>query len=295
LEEAVMAEFRDRMKDDLDLLNRSESTAQKYLGNMFRFTRHNMRPPTDLDAEDIRRYLLYLRRTLGLKPATIKLYAASIKFFYTHTQPRPDIVASIVYPRVGKSLPFVLSGEEIERILDALRSPVIHALVSTIYATGLRISEVCQLRASHIDSQRGVIFVPSAKGDRDRYVPLPSLLLDRLRDYWRVQRPEGDLLFPSRKPGGHVSPRTVRAALQCATEQAGIQKKATPHLIRHCFATHLLELGVDTRVVQVILGHASPRTTARYTQISRRIISGIPNPLEVLGTERGRRLGEADR
>ena len=290
-----MAEFRDRMKDDLDLLNRSESTARSYLCKVHCFVRHFMRPPTDLGPEDIRGYLLYLRRVKGLKPTTIKGHAAAIKFFYVWTLPRPDMAASIVYPKVGKHLPVVLSGEEIGRILDNLRSPVVRALVSTIYATGLRISEVCQLRVSQIDSQRGVIFVPSGKGDRDRYVPLPPLLLGLLRDYWRRQRPAGELLFPSRRPGGHITPRTVRAALHRATEQAGVRKTATPHLIRHSFATRMLELGVDTRVLQVILGHASPLTTARYTQVSRRVISNIPNPLEVLGTERGRLPGSVDR
>jgi site-specific recombinase XerD len=161
----------------------------------------------------------------------------------------------------------------------------------TTYGTGLRISEACALQTTDIDSKRMLIHVREGKRARDRYVPLPDKLLTFLRQYWLQQKPSAVYLFSASNDGRPIAPKVVRSVLQKAIRKAGITKRVTPHVLRHTFATHLLEVGTDIRVIQAVLGHASIRTTTRYTQVSRKHIGRVRSPLDLLGKEQGRTLG----
>jgi site-specific recombinase XerD len=187
-------------------------------------------------------------------------------------------------------LPVVLSGTEVHKLLEAIRSPKYRAIMMAQYAGGLRISEACRLRPEDIDSNRMVIHIRGGKGGRDRYTVLSERLLAYLRDYFRKYRPEG-WLFPGETSEGHASPQTSRRVFHAARSAAGISKKVTPHVLRHCFATHLLESGVDITVVQSLLGHGSLRATEVYTHISVEHIGRVKSPLDLLGTPAAKPLG----
>ena len=162
--------------------------------------------------------------------------------------------------------------------------------LTTAYGAGLRISETCRLRVEDIDGKRKLSHVRLGKGGKDRYVMLGDRLLEGLRAYWAKVKPEG-WLFPGAKKGRPLSPDAVRKALERATKAVKLKKRVTPHALRHAFATHLLELGTDTRIIQVLMGHASPRTTARYTQVSTKLIASTKSPLDALGTKKAAALG----
>jgi len=242
-----------------------------------------MRSPEELGEPEVRGFLLHLLRVKKITPASLKMYVASLKFLYSHTLRRPEIVAWIPWPKVKKTLPVVLSGTEVKTVLEAIESPKIRALFTTAYGAGLRIREACSLRIDDIDSRRGVIRIRDGKRGRDRYVMLGQRLLDVLRRYYARERPEGPWLFPGKTPDIPVSPGGARRILRQAVRECGLKKKATPHTLRHCFATHLLEAGTDIRTVQVLLGHASLKSTAIYTHVQRQLISGTPSPLDIIG------------
>jgi integrase/recombinase XerD len=161
----------------------------------------------------------------------------------------------------------------------------------TAYGTGMRVHEACSLRAGDIDSKRMLVHIRDGKRGRDRYVMLPERLLLCLREYWKAVRPPGDRLFPGRDPAGHIGADAVREAVRQAAVDAGITKRVAPHVLRHSFATHLLESGSDIRTIQVLLGHGSIRTTERYVKVSRAHVARSRSPLDLLGTEDGERLG----
>jgi len=179
----------------------------------------------------------------------------------------------------------------VKQVLVAVRGVVPAMALLAAYSAGLRVGETCQLRPEDIDSRRGLIHVRLGKGRKDRYVMLSTTLLSMLRDYWRKVRPAGGWLFPGRQPGAHLHPTSVRKALDAAARQVGIKKHITTHSLRHAFATHLLEAGADIRVIQVLLGHSSIRTTARYTQVSKAHVARVKSPLDLLGTKEGEVLG----
>lgn len=275
-----MSQLQDRMISDLRLGNYSEKTEREYLRGIRHFAAHFMRSPEVLGKEDIRGFLDHLLVVRGLSPAGVKTYVASLKFLYTRTLGRPEAVAWIPWPKVRSRLPVVLEPSEVKAFLKVVESPLYRALLVTTYATGLRVSEACSLRIEDLDGRRGVIRV-RGKGGRDRYVPLRGKLLDVLRRYYARERPSGPWLFP-RAGNRPVSPDQVRRALKKALSKTSIRKKVTPHSLRHSFATHLLEAGEDLRVIQALLGHASIRTTVRYTRVSTRRIKGSVDPLEII-------------
>jgi site-specific recombinase XerD len=161
----------------------------------------------------------------------------------------------------------------------------------TAYSAGLRVSEVCRLRPEDIDSKRKLIHVRLGKGSRDRYVMLADRLLLALRQYWMKVKPQGEWLFPGAKKGAHLTPLSVQLAVKKAAKAVKLTKRVTPHVLRHCFATHLLEAGNDIRLIQALLGHSSIRTTARYTQVSNKLVGRTKSPLDLLGTEKAAALG----
>jgi len=199
-------------------------------------------------------------------------------------------VAAIPWPKVAHGLPVILSGSELLRLLEGIDSVKYRAIVMTTYGCGLRISEVCSVKTEDIDSQRMVIRV-DGKGGRERYVQLPERVLFLLRKYWVAERPKKPWLFPGEQPGCCVSAAAVRYHLAASAKKAELTKRVTPHALRHSFATHLLELGTDVRVIQMLLGHRSIRTTVRYTRVTNKLIASIKSPVDVLGTPAQRKIG----
>jgi len=209
---------------------------------------------------------------------------AALRFFYGVTLGMAEIPERIAYAREPRRLPVVLSADEVVRFLEAVPSLKARAALTTAYAAGLRVSEVTGLRVADIDSGRMMIRIEHGKGGKERYVMLSAQLLGILRTYWRLARPE-HWLFPGRDATRPIEPTTLHAACRSARAAAGIGKKVTVHILRHSFATHLLESGVDIRVIQVLLGHAHLSTTARYTHVSQGLIGRTASPLERLKLE----------
>ncbi len=283
-----MGQLRDKMKADLKLRRYRAGTIDNYLLCARRFVAFHRRRPEEMGEEELRQFLLHLIDERHIGPAGHKMHVAALKFLYGVTLDRPEVAVRLPWPKVPVKLPDILDGSEVELLLGAIDSVKCRMVVMTAYGAGLRISEACALHTTDIDSKRGVIHVRNGKRGRDRFVMLPRRLLACLREYWRVVRPTGPALFPGATPGSLVAPRTVRAALRKAVAKAKITKRVTPHVLRHCFATHLLEGGTDIRTIQVLLGHGSIRTTARYTQVSTRHIARTESPLDRLG-KKGRR------
>jgi integrase/recombinase XerD len=274
-----MGEIYDRMLGDLKLKNYSTSTQKNYLLYARCFVRHHMRSPVQMGEREIRDYLLSLALREA-KPAVLKMSVASLRFLYGVTLRRPEEVAWLDWPKVPRHLPDILSREEVEALLAAVQ-PLLHrAIIMTAYGAGLRISEACRLQTTDIDGKRGLIHVRDGKRGRDRYVMLSPRLLGCLREYYRQTRPPGPHLFPGQNRRRPITSGPVAHAMKRALKKVGINKRITMHGLRHAFATHLLEAGTDIRVIQVLLGHSSIRTTARYAHVSGRHIATVQSPLD---------------
>ena len=286
-----MGQLRDKMEADLVLRGMQPLTVHTYLGCVQRFVNHFGQPPARLGEAHIREYLLSMAKDRSASPGTQRVYAAALRFFYDKTLGRPEVAARIPLPRVPKKVPVVLSGKEVEQVLDALSSLRHRAVLSVAYGAGLRISEACALRIGDIDSKRMQLHVPNGKGGQSRSVPLSERLLALLRGYYRMTRPMGPSLFESDPGGQPITSRAVSFAMKLAVGRCGLSKRATPHTLRHSFATHLLELGTDLRTIQVFLGHRSIKTTAHYAQVTQRHADRQRLPLDVLGTPRAKVLG----
>jgi site-specific recombinase XerD len=244
-----------------------------------------------MGTKEVRDFLVHLRDERELQPMTIKGYVAALKFLYTATLDRPEVVRPWLSPRVVKKLPVVLSGTEVEAVLSAITSITYRAVLMTTYGAGLRISETCRLWIADIDSKRMLIHIRDGKGGKQRYTMLCRRLLDVLRAYFKQVRPGGDYLFPGQKPGSYLCDSSVRKVLHQAIEDCSIDKRVTPHVLRHSFATHLLDTGTDIRTIQVLLGHSSIQTTQVYTQVSPQHISRVKSPLDLLGTREAKVFG----
>lgn len=275
-----MTALRERMRTDLQLRHYSEKTEHVYLGHVARFARHFGQPPDRLGATDIRHYLCHL-----IEAKVSRSYFAqaspALRFFYRETLARPEVLRALPYPRTSKRLPTVLSQEEVAQLFRALSDLKQRALLMTAYGAGLRVSELTHLRATDIDSRRMVVHVRQGKGARDRTVMLGHTLLAVLRQYWRAYWPEV-WLFPGRDPARPLSARRVQDLCTQTGRRAALAKRVTVHVLRHSFATHLLEAGVDLRVIQMLLGHSSLRTTALYTHVSTERLRSTPSPLDLL-------------
>lgn len=285
-----MGKLQDKMSEDLQLRRYAPSTCRQYIDCARKFVAYHMRSPEQLGERDVRRFLLHLVQEKKVSDSTHKMHVAALKFLYAVTLERPDVIAAIPWPKVRQKLPDILSGSETDSLLDAMESVMYRAIVMTAYAVGLRIAEVCKLPVAAIDSKRMVIRVVG-KGGRERVVPLPSLVLLTLRTYWREAKCSGALLFPGQQAGSCISASAVRSNLKAATAKAGIKKRVTPHVLRHSFATHLLELGTDVRVIQMLLGHRSLRTTLRYTRVTPHLLAGTKSPIDVSREVRKQKLG----
>jgi site-specific recombinase XerD len=277
-----MGKLHDRMKGDLLLKAYSPHTQSAYLRCARHFASHYLRSPEEMGEQEIRGFLLHLVRDRKASPATLGMYVNALKFLYNITLKRPEAVKEIPHPKRPKTLPVILSPQEVLRIFAAIRSVKHKAIMATAYAAGLRISEVCGLRIADIDSQRRRIHIRSGKGKKDRYVILGESLLALFRQYYQKVRPKGEYLFPGQKPQRHITPTAVRQVLRKVIRETALSKKVTMHTLRHCFATHLLEAGTDIRILQVLLGHSSIRTTLRYTHITDRLLQKLVSPLDLI-------------
>jgi len=277
-----MGKLHDQMKEDLLLKAYSPHTQKAYLRCARHFVSHYMRSPEEMGEQEIRSFLLHLVQDRKASPATLDMYVNALKFLYTVTLKRPEAVKGISHPKRPKTLPVILSPEEVLRIFAAIRSVKHKAIIATAYAAGLRISEVCGLRIADIDSQRRRIHVRSGKGKKDRYVMLGESLVDLLRQYYQKVRPQGEYLFPGYSPHRPICTTAVSQVLRKVVRQTGLAKKVSMHTLRHCFATHLLEAGTDIRILQVLLGHSSIRTTLRYTHITDRLVQKLVSPLDLI-------------
>lgn len=286
-----MAELRDRMHQDLERRGYMPKTIQHYLGCVQIFVDHfEGRSPLRLGQREIRVFVDHLEKR-ELSEQRIRQYLAGLKFFYARTLGRPEDVAWISFPRAKKRTPRILSGSEVACVLAEIESPTIHAIASVCYGAGLRIDEARRLETHDVISDRGVLHVRHGKGGHARFAMLSPTLLTTLREYWRKVRPVGTLLFPSPQTGHAYHPQTVRAAIHAAARAAGIEKRVTPHVLRHSFATHLLEMGTEMRVIQQLLGHSSIRSTAIYAQVTSALVKRTKSPLDVLGTPEAAILG----
>jgi integrase/recombinase XerD len=277
-----MTSLRRRMLEDMQVRNLSPHTQTSYVQHVSRFARHFQQSPARLGPEEIRAYQVYLTNDRKLAVSSILLAVAALRFLYTVTLKRTWRVEDIIpAPRKPQRLPVVLSPNEVLQFLACAPGPKHRAILTTCYAAGLRISEVLHLRPTDIDSRRMVIRVDQGKGQQDRYVMLSPKLLELLRTWWRVERSPA-WLFPGDRPGHAISKTAVEKACHTARRRCGIPKPITPHLLRHAFAVHLLEAGTDVRTIQLLLGHRSLATTARYLRIATIKVCATTSPLDWL-------------
>jgi site-specific recombinase XerD len=286
-----MGKLRDKMREDLELRGARPNTIVTYIGCAKRFVKHFGRSPEAMGAEEIRRFLLHLVRKQKASPSTVSVYSAAIQFLYNVTLERPAETSAIPKIKIPMRLPIVLSGTEVERLLAALPGKKVRTIVMLAYGAGLRVSEILKLRIQDVDGKRMVLHIRDAKGGRARDVMLSTVLLETLRDYWKTERPSGSLLFPGNAGRPTLTRSAVHRAIAKAARQAGIDKRVGPHTLRHCFATHLLEAGTDLRTVQILLGHASLRSTTMYLHLTTARLTTLKSPLDALGTPEGRRFG----
>jgi len=261
------------------------NTKENYIGAVYRLARHFRRSPDQISDEELRQYLLHLIRDEQRSHSTMIVTVSAFRFFYGRVLHRSTAAIEEALPRMRKRTirPRVYSPEEIERLLNAKGlNPKHRVLLMTTYAAGLRVSEVCNLKVEDIVSERMQIRVTQGKGGKDRYAMLSPCLLEILRTYFRIFRPSPPWLFPSWRPHKHVSAGAVQTACHEAWKRSGLGKHVSPHTLRHAFATHLLESGVDTRVIQALLGHTRIDTTARYTAVSPATIGKTASPLDLL-------------
>ena len=279
----AVSPLRRRMIDDMSLRNLSPATQRSYLHAVTKFSRYFGQPPDQLGLEDVRAFQVYLV-SQGISWASLNQTVCALRFFYGVTLDRAEIPERIVYARTPRKLPVILSGDEVVRFLEAVPSLKARTALTTAYAAGLRVSEATSLRVADIDSDRMVIQIRHGKGAKDRTVMLSPQLLAILRTYWRLARPR-DCLFPGRRPDQPITVTVLHAACRSATKAAGLTKRVSVHTLRHSFATHLLESGVDIRIIQVLLGHNSLSTTARYTHVATSTIAGTQSPFDRLTLE----------
>jgi len=285
-----MTPARQRFIEDLQLRGLSARTQESYVRVARQLAEHYGKSPEVISEEELRQYLLYLKNEKHAARNTCTLALCSLKLFYQQALKREWPTLDFVRPAREKKLPVVLSVAEVRRLLSCVHQPRYRMCLSAIYACGLRLQEGVHLQVGDIDGERHLVHVRHGKGNKDRYVALPQRLLEQLRAYWRTHR-HPTWLFPGAPRAGQLSPAPmcesgVQRALQAARRESGLTKPATVHTLRHSYATHLLEAGVNLRVIQAYLGHASPTTTALYTHLTQKteayMVETIDRVLEAL-------------
>jgi len=280
MSEKPISSLRQRMIDDMLVRNFGDKTRDDYIRHVKNFAAFLGRSPDRATAEDLRRFQLHQRQT-GVRPPTMNGSVAALRFFFTVTLGRANVARQLLHVREPHKIPVVLSEEEVVRLLEAAPGPKYKAALSAAYGAGLRVSEVVALKVSDVDSQRMLLRIEQAKGRKDRFAILSPVLLELLRDWYRIAQPAvwlfpgGDRLLP-------LSTRQFNRAVHGAAERAGINKRVTPHTLRHSFATHLLEQKTDIRLIQVLLGHARLDTTTLYAQVATNTLRAVKSPLDRL-------------
>jgi integrase/recombinase XerD len=277
-----MTKLLQRMREELQLRNSSEETITTYLGCVERFARYYGQSPEQLNAEQVRSYLLYLLGERKLSWPALHVNRAALRFLSVRVLKQRWFDEEIQCPKRPLSLPTVLSADEITRLLEHTRNLKHWTMLATLYATGLRSKELRLLKVSDIDSPRMVLHIRNGKGQVPRDLVLSPVLLERLRVYWRWQKPK-EWLFPSQERQEHpMGGRSLRVICANAGRRVGIQKPVHPHVFRHSYATHLLEAGADLRTIQVLLDHVDIRTTACYLRVSTRRLQAVASPFDML-------------
>jgi integrase/recombinase XerD len=262
-----MSALRQKMIEDMQLKGLALRTQEAYVNAVLQLSRRFKKSPDSIAEEELREYFLYLKNEKQVADSTFSIALCGIKFFYEQTLKKEWHTLQLVRPDRKKKLPVVFSLEEVKRVLDCVHRFPYQVCLHTIYACGLRLLEGTHLRVQDIDSDRKMLHVVQGKGGKDRYVPLPDHTLMLLRQHWLTHR-NPIWLFPARNGLAAIHETAIQKAFQAALHESGVHKKASVHTLRHSYATHLLEAGVDLRIIQTYLGHASPSTTAMYTHLT---------------------------
>lgn len=289
-----MDELLDKMDEQMRLRGLADNTRAAYLRHTRRLLAfHPELSPHALGPDEVEAFLLHLCRDKGYRPGTRNQYAAGLRFFFGTTLRRADVVASMPFAKMPARLPVVLSGAEVERLLAAFDSPTHRAIAMLCYGAGLRSAEACALRIEDIDGERRLLLIRHrSKGGRHRQLPLTPRLHRELKAYYRQVWPQGLYLFPGRSnPEQPITRQSFFHALCKAVSAAGIEKRVGAHVLRHSYATHLIEAGADLRAVQLLLGHASLESMAVYVHLTHARRTQLPSPLDLLGTKAAERFG----
>lgn len=274
--------LRQRMTEDMQVRNLSRQTQASYVLQVSQFARYFNKSPAILGPEEIRSYQVYLTNQKKLQASSIKVAVAALRFLYRVTLKRPwDFGEIVPSPKAPRTLPIILSPDEVVQFLGCIPNVKHRTILTACYAAGLRITEAVHLKPAAIDRQRMVIRIEQGKGRKDRYVMLSPKLLEVLSDYWWAVRPKV-WLFPGDIPDQPITRCSVEKVCQAAHQRSGLSKPVTPHSLRHAFAVHLLESGADLRTIQLLLGHSSLNTTARYLRIATSKVCATTSPLDLL-------------
>ena len=276
-----MSPLRSKMVMEMQLRNLSSNTIEDYTRQMVEYAKYFGRSPAELGEREIKEYLHHLLVIRGLSWSSVNVCYCALRFFYVKVMKHPWNVENIPRPKTGTLLPEILSDNEIIRLFDASKNFKHRIILMTIYSAGLRVSEVTRLKPAHIDSDRMLIRIEQSKGRKDRYTLLSAALLPELRSYYQQFRPR-TWLFEGKTPGQAISVETVQRVFKKAKDVAGIQKKASVHTLRHCFATHLMENGTDIFRIKEFMGHRSIQTTLRYIHVRREHLRRAQSPLDTL-------------
>jgi site-specific recombinase XerD len=273
--------FIQHMVEDMQLRNLAPATIDAYTYHVDRFCRHFGKPADQLGPEEIREFQLYLVHEKKVSWSSFNQAVCGLRFLYEVTLQRPWEIRHIPFGKRPKKLPIVLSDEEASRLFECMHNPKHRAVLLTCYAAGLRVREATHLRVADVDGKRQQLHIHDSKGSKDRMVPVSPRLLDELREYWKIKRPN-NYLFPGKTPDRPLSSATIQKACKLAVAQAGIRKAATPHTMRHSFATSMLEAGVDVLTISKLLGHSSFVTTMIYLHVRRQHFDRSPSPIDWL-------------
>jgi len=278
-----VTQLRKMMLEELQRRNYSQTTVNTYLKVVEDFACYFHRPPDELGKEQIRTYQVHLFQERELGVRTVGLHTAALRFFFCKTLKRMYPVEEVPYPRAPRRLPIILTQEEAIRLIDSASNLFHRAMLITMYSTGMRRAELCRLKVEDIDSTRMLIHIRQGKGGKDRDVPLSPKVLETLREYWRWMKPK-TYMFPGTINGSRadkpITPKVLWEACREAAQRAGITKAVRPHLLRHSFATHLVEGGADLPTVQALLGHTDLKPTSIYLHLSERHIKAAGTPLD---------------
>lgn len=278
-----MGRLRDEMETRMRLANYRERSIECYLRCVSHLAKHHRRSPDSLSEAEVRAFLLHRREVDRVSVSTQRLYVFALRYLYREVLGRPDFALALPVPKARQRLPEVPTREELRQLLEAARSVRDQALLSLAYATGLRVSEMVRLQVQNIDAEAGLIRVIDGKGGKDRVVPLSPKLLATLRSYWAAVRPARPWLFAGQDGKRHLSVSAARGVVRSTAVRAGLTRWISTHSLRHACATHMLEDGVDVRLVQQVLGHVDLVTTARYLRVCEARMRHAEGPLDRLG------------